>query len=171
MLYTRARDYLIQRLKEAGLKTRPYTTMKSLEKSQESHVGAVLFDSETVAVNGSKTYYKDQEGAQRKRRKLYDRDLAFTVVIGDYSAEAAEGMYERFLSGLDRGLDDGEGNFVPIEPEGAIWAGKDDSILRAAVAVQVRIRFLGGVYRDEGTKKVAGLEAETVREKQTGKDS
>ena len=55
MLYTESKNYLLEKLKGAGLKSRPYTTIKSLEKSQESHIGAVLFESETVAINGSKT--------------------------------------------------------------------------------------------------------------------
>ena len=78
MLYKESKEYLLDKLKAAGLKSKPYTTQKALEKSQESHIGAVLFESETLLRNGSKTRYRDQEGAQKKRRKVFDRALAFT---------------------------------------------------------------------------------------------
>ena len=44
MLYTESKQYLIDKLKAAGIKSKPFTTEKALEKSQESHIGAVLFD-------------------------------------------------------------------------------------------------------------------------------
>ena len=43
MLYKESKEYLLDKLKAAGLKSTPYTTQKALEKSQESHIGAVLF--------------------------------------------------------------------------------------------------------------------------------
>ena len=85
MLYEQSKKYLLEKLKAAGLKSKPYTTQKGLEKSQESHIGAVLFESEALLRNGSKTRYRDQEGAQKKRRKVFDRALTFTVIIGDYT--------------------------------------------------------------------------------------
>lgn len=103
MLYKESKEYLLDKLKAAGLKSKPYTTQKALEKSQESHIGAVLFESETLLRNGSKTRYRDQEGAQKKRRKVFDRALAFTVIIGDYTDEAVESMFGAFLSSLDPG--------------------------------------------------------------------
>lgn len=57
MLYKQSKEYLLEKLKAAGLKSKPYTTQKGLEKSQESHIGAVLFESETLLRNGSKTRY------------------------------------------------------------------------------------------------------------------
>ena len=47
MLYTESKQYLIDKLKAAGIKSKPFTTEKALEKSQESHIGAVLFERET----------------------------------------------------------------------------------------------------------------------------
>lgn len=168
MLYQESKQYLLGKLKAAGLKSKPYTTQKALEKSQESHIGAVLFESETLSRNGSKTRFRDQEGAQKKRRKVFDRALAFTVIIGDYSDEAVENMFERFLSGLDRGIYV-NGDFVPIEAEGADWVDKDDSILKAQVAVQVKIVFNGGVYQDTDFAKVSDIKIESVA-KNNGKE-
>ena len=75
---TQAKAYLVGKLKEAGLKTKPYTTMKSLSRSLESHVGAVLPGTEMIARNGSKTIYQDQEGAQRQAQKALrpERDVS-----------------------------------------------------------------------------------------------
>lgn len=168
MLYEESKQYLVEKLKTAGLKSKPYTTLKALEKSQESHIGAVLFESETISRNGSKTHYRDQEGAQKKRRKVFDRTLAFTVTIGDYTDEAVESMFERFLGSLDRGIYV-NGDFVPIEAEGADWVDKDDSILKAQVAVQVKIVFNGGVYQDTDFAKVSDIKIESVA-KNNGKE-
>lgn len=161
MLYAESKQYLIEKLKAAGLKSKPYTTLKSLEKSLESHVGAVLFESENILRNGSKTYYEDEKGAQKKRRKVFDRALAFTVTIGGYTDDEVEGMLEQFLGGLDRGIYV-NGDFVPLEVDGAEWVDKDDSILKAQVAVQVKITFTGGVYRDTGFAKVSELAVESI---------
>jgi len=167
-LYAESKAYLLAKLKEAGLKSKPYTTIKGLEKSQESHVGAVIFEKEAISRNGSKKLYKDQEGAQKKRRKVFDRKLTFTVTIGDYTDDAVETMFEKFLASLDRGIWV-DGDFVPIEAEGADWVNKDDSILKAQVAVQVAITFEGGLYKDTGFAPLTHIEIETV-EKITGKE-
>ena len=98
MLYKQSKEYLLEKLKEAGLKSKPYTTQKGLEKSQESHIGAVLFESETLLRNGSKTRYRDQEGAQKKRRKVFDRALICTVIIGDYFDESVQSMFGAYTS-------------------------------------------------------------------------
>lgn len=164
-MFTECKKYLLEKLIGAGLKTKPYTSEKALEKSMESHIGAVLFESDSFVRNGSKTLYRDQLGAQKKRRKVFDRKLAFTVIIGEYTEEAVEQMFEKFLGSLDNGIDI-NGNFVPIEPEGADWVDKDDSILKAKVAVQVKINFDGGLYKDTDFAKLAELEIESVERKE-----
>ncbi len=168
-LYAESKAYLLTKLKEAGLKSKPYTTIKGLEKSQESHVGAVIFNEEAISRNGSKTYYKDQQGAQKKRRKVFNRNLTFTVTIGDYNDDTVETMFEKFLASLDRGIYV-NGDFVPIEVEGADWVNKDDSILKAQVAVQVAITFRGGLYRDTNFGPLTHVEIEAI-EKKIGKES
>ena len=161
MLYSDAKQYLLDKLKAAGLRSKPYTTQKALEKSQESHIGAVLFDNEELARNGTKRTYRDETDAKKKRRKVFDRTLTFTVIIGDYTDEAVETMFERFLGSLDQGIYV-DGNYVPIEPGAADWVSKDDSILKAQVAVQVSIEFHGGLYVDTGYVKIAGVEIEDI---------
>lgn len=149
MLYTESKQYLIDKLKAAGIKSKPFTTEKALEKSQESHIGAVLFERETFTRNGSKKRYRDEEGTLHKRRKIMERATTFGVIIGGYTDNEVEEIFDRFVASLDRGIYI-DGNFVPIEIEGADWVDKDDSLLKAQVAVQVMITFNGGVYRDTG---------------------
>ena len=161
MLYGECKQYLINKLVGSGLKSKPYTTEKALEKSQESHVGAVLFESEAVLRNASKTYYTDKEGERTKRRKIFDRNLTFHVVIGGYTDDEVETMFETFLKNLDRGIYV-DGNFVPIEVEGADWVDEDDSILKAQVAVQVTVTFSGGLYKDTKIAPLAGVEIEST---------
>lgn len=168
MLYTQAKQYLLRKLKEAGLRSNPYTTVKGLKKTMESHVGAVLFEQETYARNGSKRQFKDQEGARHKRRKVLDRDVTFEVVIGDYTDEAVEAMLEAFLRGLDDGIDV-DGSYVPIEVEEAQWKDEDDTVLRAKVAVNVSVTFRGGVYRETDFAPVTAVEVVSV-EKDKGKE-
>ena len=167
-LYAESKAYLIAKLKEAGLKSKPFTTIKGLEKSQESHVGAVIFEKETLSRNGSKKLYKDKEGARKKRRKIFDRNLTFTVTIGDYTDDAVETMFEKLLTSLDRGIWV-NGDFVPVEVDGADWVDKDDSILKAQVAVQVAITFQGGLYRDTDFGPLTHIEIEAI-EKVNGKE-
>lgn len=168
MLYTQAKAYLAEKLKEAGLKTKPHTTMKSLSRSMESHVGAVLSGTEAITRNGSKTIYKDQEGAQHKRRKIFDRNVTFQVVLGDYTDDKAEAMLGKFLEALDRGIEV-DGNFVPLEVEGVEWDTEEDHPLKAEVAARVSVTFQGGVYKDTDFRKVKDYVVEGV-EKINGKE-
>ena len=41
MLYKESKEYLLDKLKAAGLKSKPYTTQKALEKSQEDRKSVV----------------------------------------------------------------------------------------------------------------------------------
>ena len=160
-LYAECKQYLIEKLKAAGVKSKPYTTQKALVKSLESHVSAVIFESEKPSRNGSKKIYRDQEGAKKKRRKIFDRPITFIVTIGDYTDDAVETIYEAFLESLDRGIWV-NGDFVPIEVDGADWVDKEDSILKAQVAVQVAVTFQGGLYKDTGFSPPTHVEIEAI---------
>lgn len=156
------RDYLIQKLKEAGIKSTVHTSFKKLSLSQESHVGAVLFEGDKFERSGSKTIYRDERGDKQKRFKVFDRGTTFNVVIGEYDQEKCEAIFESFMSSLDKGLVV-DGNFIPIEIEDADWVDKDDSILKAKVAVQIKVRFDGGIYKDVRFAKVKEYKVENIQ--------
>ena len=159
-MFTECKSYLVEHLKAAGIKSNPFTSMAALSKSMESHIGAVLFEKETLLRNGSKTQFIE-DGARKKRRKVFDRKLSFTVIIGEYTDEAVEAIYEKFIASLEAGLYV-DGNYIAIEAEEAEWIEKDDSILKSKLAVQVMITFDGGIYRDTDFKKLTGLEVVSV---------
>jgi len=120
-----------------------------------------LFERETFTRNGSKKRYRDEEGTLHKRRKIMERATTFGVIIGGYTDDEVEEIFDRFVASLDRGIYI-DGNFVPIEIEGADWVDKDDSLLKAQVAVQVMITFNGGVYRDTGFAPLTGVRVTSV---------
>ena len=163
-MFTECQTFLIDALKAAGIRTTPITSLKKLNIYSESHVGAVLFEEETLSRSGSKTIYRNERGEQQKRRKVFDRSLVYNVVIGEYTAQKVEEIYEKFLSQISQNDFYIDGNYTALEVESADWVEKDDSILKAQVAVQIKIKFQGGVYRDTGyidtSRKELGIRIE-----------
>ena len=117
-MFVECQQFLKEALKEAGIRTPPITTMKQLKLCADSHIGAILFEEETLTRSGSKRIYRNERGDQQKRRKVFDRSMTFDVIIGEYTAEKAEEIYERFLRTVERGLYI-DGNFTGAEIEGA----------------------------------------------------
>lgn len=156
MLFSACKGYLMQKLKEAGIKSTIYTSEKAMERCQESHMGAVLFESESDSRNAAKTFYGNKEGERNVRKKLMDRQLTFHAVIGEYSEDAAEQIYESFLRKLGKGFYV-DGNWVGIEVRGADWVDRDDSILKAKIAVQATVVFTGGLYEDGPAAQIADV--------------
>lgn len=155
------RDYLCQKLQDAGIKSKIYTSMKKLKASQESHIGAVLFEGDSFTRSGSKTIFVDDGGVKQKRVKIFDRQTAFVVVIGEYEQDKCEVIFEGFMRSLDRGIVI-DGNYAPLEAEDAEWVDEEDSILKAKVAVQLKVRFDGGIYKDTGFNKVSEIQIENI---------
>ena len=147
------REYLVDKVNKAGIKTKVKTTMKDLKLSNESHIGAVLFEDEEFEKDIKKTFYVDQLGNKKKRLKIFDRKTTFSVVIGEYEQSKCELIFAEFMVLIDAGfyIDD---NYVEIVPKKASWVDEKDSILKSKVAVQIFIEFDGGIYKDTGFKKV-----------------
>lgn len=119
-------------------------------------MGAVLFESESDNLNAAKKYYSDKEGVYNVRKKLMDRTLTFHAIIGEYSDEKAEEIYENLLRKLGKGFYV-DGNWVGIEVRGADWVDRDDSILKAKIAVQATVVFTGGLYEDGPAARIADV--------------
>lgn len=158
-MYKECKDYLVERLTASGIQTKPYTSMAALSKCADSRLGAVLFVAGAPERDGAKTYYTD--GTRKKRRRLYTRKLTFKVIIGGYGDEEVETIFENFLAGLDRGLVI-DGNYTEIGVGAEDWVEKDDSILRARVAVEAEITFDGGLYRDTSFAPVRDVAVDSV---------
>lgn len=146
-MYAKCREYLIDRLRASGIQMEPITSLKKLQLYRNSHVGAVLFDEETLERDGSRRVFKDTDGNPKTRTCLFKRNVVFDVVIGEFNAEKLDAIYQRFLEILGKGLYI-NGDFVYVEPSEAEWAEDEDSILAAKIAVKIRVTFSGGVYVD-----------------------
>ena len=86
-MFVQCQQFLKDALKDAGIHTPPITSLKKLTLYTDSHVGAILFDEETLGRSGSKRIFRNERGDQQKRRKVYDRSMTFDVIIGEYTAE------------------------------------------------------------------------------------
>lgn len=100
-MYTECQAELIRALREAGCEREPFLTRKRMLQSGESRMSAVLCENDAVERATGKRFFK-KDGKSLKRTKLYDRDITFTVVIGDYTQEKAEDTYEKFLCNLKK---------------------------------------------------------------------
>lgn len=155
-MFTQCRDALKECLEQCGATRNMHTSRKKLKGSNESRVFAVLFEDDALAKNKSKRIYTDA-GGKHKRRKKFDRDLTFSVVIGEYDIEKVQEIYDRFLENIPDGIHV-NGNYVDIEPVAADWMDDEDTIIRAKCAVQVKVVCKGGVYKDTDFAKADNVE-------------
>ena len=153
-MFTECRDAIKECL-ELVTGRKAYTSRKKLRLSNESRVIAVLFEEDDLEKDGSKRIYTDASG-KHKRRQKYKRKLSFNAVIGEYTIEEVEKIYDKFLENLPTGIYV-DGNYVSIDPEGADWLDDEDSIIKARCAVQVKIVCDGGVYADTDYKAVSDV--------------
>jgi hypothetical protein len=156
------KEYLEQKLKEAGIKGKIYKTLKDLKASGASHLGAILFEDEKFNKDGSKKVYINNEDIKIKRVKKFERVTKLSVVIGDYTEEKCEVILSEFLKVVDEGLYDDQGNFVEMRILDSDWVEEKDSVLKSKIAVQVMIEFVGGVYLDTPFVKVEDIEVTEV---------
>ncbi len=167
-MYTECQAELVRALKAAGCEKEPFLSMKRMAASAESRISAVLCENDQVERTGGKKFYTSEEGKRRLRRKRYERDIVYTVVIGDFSQEKAEDTYEKFLLELKNGIYV-DGNYVSINPSDSSWTAEKDHILYAKVAVQVKITCHGGLYQDADAGRVADVDIDVGKEGRYGK--
>ena len=163
-MYVECRDLLVETLKKSGCIKQPFTSRKKLLASAESRVSAVICEEETVERQKGRKVYTDGEGRRLKRSRLYSRDIIFSVVIGDYSSEKIEEIYEKFLRSLPDGIYV-DGDYVSIEPRESDWMDEKDHVLYAKVAVQSKIVFHGGLYRDTDMMRIKDINVDVRKEK------
>ena len=162
-MFIECREALKDCLKQCGAAGNMHTSRKKLKSSNESRVFAVLFEDDGLAKNKSKRTYIDADG-KHKRRKKFDRDLTFNVVIGEYDIEKVQKIYDKFLENIPDGIYV-KGSYVEIEPVAADWMDDEDTIIRAKCAVQIKVICKGGVYEDTDFAK-AGSVGLTVNRKE-----
>ena len=142
------KDFLIQKLEEAGVKKNQiYTSIKTLKQANATHLGAVLCNGETYSRSGSKRKFKDQEGIRKRRVKLLDRETVFRIIIADPDEHRCEQILTTFLTIVGQGLAV-DGNWINLEIGKSDWVEEGDSILKAKIAVELEVTFEGGIYVD-----------------------
>lgn len=156
-MFSECQEALKNALKSAGCKE-PYTIKKQMEICAESRVSGVLCEGEAVERTSGKKLYKT-EGQGKKRSKDYNREITYTVIIGEYSVENTESIYEKFLQELPAGIYV-DGNYVAMEPANAEWLEGKDHILRARVVVQLSVICRGGLYKDSDMLQLKDAEIE-----------
>ncbi len=168
-MFIEIREALKSCLVQCGAKSNIYTSEKRLRVCNESRVFAILSESDGLAKNKTKRIYTDING-KHKRRKRFDRDLTFSIVIGEYSMEKVQEIYDQFLEEIPDGIYV-KGNYVEIEPIAADWIDDEDTIIRAKCAVQIKVVCKGGVYKDTDFAKINDIEiAVNRKEAQDGKE-
>lgn len=83
-------------------------------------------------------------GKRYLRSQRYERILPIEVNIFHRTEELADEIARALLAGLPDGIDDGLGNWTPIEPSTIDWPPDQKE---RALAV-VFIKFIGGIYQD-----------------------
>ena len=89
------RDFIVEKLQEAGVHGKIHDSLKSLKNCNEVHVGAVLRSGERVSRSKSKKIYEDQAGQRITRKKLFERITVLHVVIGEYNEEKVENILKQ----------------------------------------------------------------------------
>lgn len=142
------KNFLIQNLQAAGVKTKIHTTMKSLKNSSEIHLGAVLYMEERFTRSNSKRKYADQTGVMKQRNRKFIRETELKVVIADSKEEKVDEILTQFMTQISRGMAV-NGNWENLEIGKVTWYEKEDTILKSNVSVEFNVTFTGGVYTDK----------------------
>ncbi|WP_069997821.1 hypothetical protein [Cellulosilyticum sp. I15G10I2] len=140
-------NYIVTKLKEAGIKTKVCISMKELKNFSGAHVGAVIVDKDRFEREKKNKVYQVGDSTVKRIKKL-SRETTVNVIIGEFETSKCDEIFARFLSLIDKGIYDTEGNYIVIEIEEADWVDKEDSILQSKIAVQLPIIFYGGIYQD-----------------------
>lgn len=147
------KEYIKEVLKQSGIKSQIYTSMKKLKASNETHVAAILLDGETFERSNSKKKFVDEDGTIKVRKKLFQREIRLRVVISDNSEEKVEEIAEHFLKQVGTGFILNK-NWVDIWIEEAEWLFEGDHILKGKAAVELKITLKHGIYQEEDMKQV-----------------
>ena len=168
-MFIQCRDALMECLRQCGATGNIHTSRKRLQASGESRVFAILSEDDGLAKNKNRRIYADA-GGKHKRRQKFERSLTFSVVIGEYSIEKVQELYDRFLHHIPPGIYV-DGNYVDIEPTIADWMDDEDTIIRAKCAVQVKVVCKGGVYQDTDFAKLNDTDITAERKPANKKSS
>lgn len=158
------KEVLTDALRKAGVNGTIYDSLKRMSEDAGTYYAGILRGTDKPVRAKSKKTYQDKEGVTVVRKKLYDVETVYTVVIAEYDEEHMEQLVEAFLCALPTGYDDGDANWVSVEAGTVDWVDEKDSILKARLAVEIPVTFRYGVYEDIPAGGFPGVaEMETQR--------
>lgn len=163
-MFVECQNELIKALKAAGVSKEPFISRKKLVSTAESKVSAVLCEEETVERDRQSKIYTGENGTHLKRSRIYKREITFLVIIGDYTNDAIEQVYEKFLQVLPKGIYV-DGNYTSIAATDTDWVGEKDHVLYAKVSVQIKVTCSGGLYKDTGMAQIKDVDLKIRKER------
>ena len=127
-----------------------YESEDAFGRTKATPWAVILFQPEQLKEKSGKAalWENTQTGKKCIRKQKFERITVLEITFGDRTEEAVEGHVVELLKKLDTGIDDGEGNFVRIEPKQSKWL-TNESVLKAKAGVVLFIQFTGGIFVDE----------------------
>lgn len=150
-------------LKQVGI-TETYTDPEDLTRHHGLPYAVVLWGNETTERFRRRVGKEDNLATRVRtyRWQLAKRALPLAILIAAKDEPAVEGFATAFLLGLGTRLLDAGGNAVSIAPTG-MTVIEDKSLLNQKSALEIRVEFQGGIYRDV-TVPIAALSTALILE-------
>lgn len=148
--------YLTDILRKSGMKGQIHTSLKSMKHEGGVYYAGILRCTDAPVRAKSRKTFRDQEDSMAIRRKHYDVTTVYNVVIAEQNEERLEQILEEFLVNLDKGFDDGAGNWVGLRVGEVDWVDEEDCVLKSKIAVEIPITFTYGIYRDVKAEQLPG---------------
>lgn len=120
-----------------------FASLKELENCVDVRCAGILIRSDELTFSGRP---RRNTATSENDLCLYDRVLTVDVIIGEEDKAKLDSIFSAFVAALGRGFTD-EGHYIAIEIGEAEWVDKKDSILNANIAVELQVKFRGGIYK------------------------
>ena len=151
--------YLKNELEHAGIPRKHIYFGETYKKQlKPKRYAIVVFSPEDLARSGRKV--ASETIPDQKVIKLvekFTREGEVLMGIGAERKPALEKIVKTFLEGIDLYIKDTDGNSMELEPLGIDWEG-EKSILRKQRAVEILIRFRGGIYKKTEVGVIKGVD-------------
>jgi hypothetical protein len=131
----------------AGI-ARVFYELEALARRNVLPFAVLLVQKETLTRDGTRVAVEDIAFKRVYRRRLYVREIGFTLLIAHRDEVSAEGALSRVLAASANGVSDSLGNHVRLRAEGIKWID-EGSVPRKKTVAQIDMLAVGGVYRDE----------------------
>lgn len=154
-----AKDTITEILKSAGVKQIFYDD-DAFNRSKANPSAIILANKEELKNKRRKAciWTDPATGKRYLRSQKYERVLPIEVNIFHRTEELADEIARALLANLPDGIDDGLGNWTPVEPSTIDWPPDQKE---RALAV-VFIKFIGGIYQDRELAAYAKLTGGTI---------